>query len=1281
MIGSTGDDSYYIDHPGDTVTENAGEGNDTEVSWVSRTLTLSPNVEFLSLGGDQPISGTGNALGNFLYGNNNPAPNALAGGAGNDTYTVGAGDTVIELPSEGSNDRVFSYADFALSANVEYLSLDVAGGSGLRGIGNELANTLVGNAAANILEGLAGNDTLSGGLGNDTLDGGSGTDRALFNGTGGGTAAEYSINFVGGSTYTVTKIATGELDTLTDVESVQFTDTTVTLDTSGGAVSHAPSGTDKTISTPEDTPYTITAGDFGFSDANDSPPHTLQAVIIASLPTVGSLTLNNASVSVGQSISIANINGGLFRFYPTTDANGANYASFSFQVQDSGSSSNGGSILDLSANTLFFEVAAVNDEQIIATNTGATVVEGAIASTITSAMLTAADVDNTAVQLVYTLTALPASGSLRLSGNPLAPNATFTQADINAGLLTYSHDGSETSADSFSFSVDDGEGTATSGSFAIAVTPVNDNPPVIGSHGGAASVALSLIEGITQVTTVTAADPDLPPATLTFSLSGEDSSHFQIDSGGALSFVSGPNFEAPNDVGLDRSYRVTVTVSDGSLTDSQEFTVDVTDVNEFDVGPLSDANAAADTVAEDALAGTAVGITAQASDADATNSSVTYAFAVGGNPGELFAIDANTGVVTLAGALDYENASSHSITVTATSADGSSSSQSFSIAVGNVNESGVSVISDTDGADGSPGLDENTATGSTVGITALATDPDAGDTITYSLTNNAGGLFAIDANTGVVTLDAALDRESGGPSHTITVRADSLDGTHSTRDFTIAVDDVDEFDVSALDRRQRRRRHGRRERFGRHRGGHHRAGQRRRRHQQRRHLRLRRGRQSGRAVRHRCQHRRGHPGRRAGPRDRRASHTITVRRRPPLDGTPCSRASPSTVVNDVDEFDVSALTDTDAAADRLAEDALAGTRQSASPRGQRPPTPPTRLRRHHRLRLDDNAGGLFAIDANTGVVTLNAALDRESGGTSHTITVRADSLDGTHSTRDFTIAVNDVDEFDVSALTDANAAADTVAENALAGTAVGITAQASDADATNSSVTYAFAVGGNPGELLAIDANTGVVTLAGALDYENASSLSITVTATSADGSSSSQSFSIAVGNVNDFAPTIDSPSAFAAFENSLIAGTVTASDIDGDTLSFSLAGGDDAGLFAIDAQTGELSFIAPPDFEIPGDQDNDNDFVVSVRVSDGNAAHDQIVNLTVSVRDNNDAPGGANSLVALSEDRSYALSAADFGFSDAGDATPHNLQAVKLSSLPPPVRYAWTVLRCRPVS
>jgi large repetitive protein len=64
------------------------------------------------------------------------------------------------------------------------------------------------------------------------------------------------------------------------------------------------------------------------------------------------------------------------------------------------------------------------------------------------------------------------------------------------------------------------------------------------------------------------------------------------------------------------------------------------------------------------------------------------------------------------------------------------------------------------------------------------------------------------------------------------------------------------------------------------------------------------------------------------------------------------------------------------------------------------------------------------------------ALDREAAA-SYQIEVTATSTDGSTSTQSYTIALNDVDEFDVSPVTDADGSANTLAENAAAGTTVG----------------------------------------------------------------------------------------------------------------------------------------------------------------------------------------------------------------------------------------------------
>ncbi len=92
-----------------------------------------------------------------------------------------------------------------------------------------------------------------------------------------------------------------------------------------------------------------------------------------------------------------------------------------------------------------------------------------------------------------------------------------------------------------------------------------------------------------------------------------------------------------------------------------------------------------DTVAEDATIGDAVGITAQATDADATTNAITYT--LDDDAGGRFAINGSTGLVTVNAALDYETNTSHSVTVRATSADGSSSTQTYTINVTDVNES------------------------------------------------------------------------------------------------------------------------------------------------------------------------------------------------------------------------------------------------------------------------------------------------------------------------------------------------------------------------------------------------------------------------------------------------------------------------------------------------------------------------------------------------------------------------------------------------------------------
>ena len=88
---------------------------------------------------------------------------------------------------------------------------------------------------------------------------------------------------------------------------------------------------------------------------------------------------------------------------------------------------------------------------------------------------------------------------------------------------------------------------------------------------------------------------------------------------------------------------------------------------------------------------------------------------------------------------------------------------------------------------------------------------------------------------------------------------------------------------------------------------------------------------------------------------------------------------------------------------------------------------------------------------------------------------------------------------------------------------------------------------------------------------------------------------------------------AISIAENITDVTTVTATDDDGDTPTFAIAGGTDAALFAIDETTGVLTFLSAPNFEVPTDQDGDNVYDVVVRASDaGGLFGEQEIAVTV---------------------------------------------------------------------
>jgi ELWxxDGT repeat protein len=200
----------------------------------------------------------------------------------------------------------------------------------------------------------------------------------------------------------------------------------------------------------------------------DNTPAQLLYTIGAGGPVNGKLLNNGKALAQGQTFTQADIDNKLLAYQH--DGGETTSDSFNFTVSDGA----GGTV----GNTTFkFNVVPVNDIPAVNMNPGMSLKEGET-GTINTINLKVTDPDNTPAQLIYTLgTGGLANGTLLNSGKAVVAGGTFTQADIDNKLLSYQHNGSETTSDSFNFTVSDGVGgTVGNTNFKFNVIPVNDAP-------------------------------------------------------------------------------------------------------------------------------------------------------------------------------------------------------------------------------------------------------------------------------------------------------------------------------------------------------------------------------------------------------------------------------------------------------------------------------------------------------------------------------------------------------------------------------------------------------------------------------------------------------------------------------------------------------------------------------------------------------------------------------------------------------------------------------------
>ncbi len=174
------------------------------------------------------------------------------------------------------------------------------------------------------------------------------------------------------------------------------------------------------------------------TDADDAATKLVYSVVTS--PTQGALSL-------GTTFTQYDIDNGQLKYTHTGSAPGSD--SFTFTVTDGKES----------IGPFTFNITIANAAPVLAANAGLAVAEGAT-GTIGSTKLAAMDIDDPIEGLVFAVTSGPSKGTLSLG-------SSFTQADINAGLVTYAR--TAPGADSFTFTISDGEATVGPFTFTISV--------------------------------------------------------------------------------------------------------------------------------------------------------------------------------------------------------------------------------------------------------------------------------------------------------------------------------------------------------------------------------------------------------------------------------------------------------------------------------------------------------------------------------------------------------------------------------------------------------------------------------------------------------------------------------------------------------------------------------------------------------------------------------------------------------------------------------------------
>ncbi|MCA9016085.1 MAG: cadherin domain-containing protein, partial [Planctomycetaceae bacterium] len=284
----------------------------------------------------------------------------------------------------------------------------------------------------------------------------------------------------------------------------------------------------------------------------------------------------------------------------------------------------------------------------------------------------------------------------------------------------------------------------------------------------------------TSIGTIAATDPDLPPDSLTFSVTGgTGQTAFSVSSAGEITVAD----ETQLDYETTTSFDLEILVTDSAgETDTTTITINLNPLN--DNAPV--VNNQVLNVDENTLNGTNVGAAIIASDADLPNDTLTFS-ATGGSGAAAFDIS-STGQITVAdqSLLDYETTTSFELDILVTDGAGATDTATITINLNPLNDNAPVIANQI------RSVDENAVNGTNVGAVILAMDDDLpGDTLTFSEAGGSGAAaFDIMANGQIIVADQSLLNFETNPAYTLDIIVDDNAGSTATATITINLNDL-----------------------------------------------------------------------------------------------------------------------------------------------------------------------------------------------------------------------------------------------------------------------------------------------------------------------------------------------------------------------------------------------------------------------------------------------------------------------------------------------------------